>query len=390
MESPPLSPSREAELRIATVDDAAARAVWLEVPYKVFEGDPAWVAPLRLVEAKRFTPKHPFFAFGEAQLFIAYRGEEPVGRISAHVNKRHLEWHKDDTGHFGFFECMDDPEAAQALVDAAADWLRAKGLKRMVGPLNFSTNEESGLLVEGFDTQPAIMMTHARPWFGPLLEGAGLSKEMDLYAYRLDLRAVPEQVGRLAAKAYESGRIRVRNVDTKRLQQEMELLTDIFNDAWSQNWGFVPFHRIEVDAMVSELKPFFRANYGRFAEIDGRPAAVMIGLPDINGLIQPFRGKLLPLNWLKLVMGLQREEFRGARIPLLGIRREYQHTPLASSVLAALVKEFVGEAQTKSLEWVEFSWVLETNKAMNALGRLASGAPVKTFRIYSKALSAAV
>src|SRR5262249_54761737 len=160
--------------------------------------------------------------------------------------------------------------------------------------------------------EPAILMTHARPWFGQLLEGAGLSKEMDLYAYRLDLRAVPEQVGRLAAKAHESGRIRVRNVDTKRLQEEIELLTEIFNDAWSQNWGFVPFHRVEIDAMVSELKPFFRAGYGRFAEIDGKPAAVMIALPDINGLIQPFRGKLLPFNWLKLVMRLKREDFRGA------------------------------------------------------------------------------
>jgi hypothetical protein len=384
-----LSRSRESELRIAAVDDAAARAVWLKVPYKVFEGDPAWVAPLHIVEAQRFTPKHPFFTFGEAQLFIAYRGEEPVGRISAHVNKRYLELHKDDTGHFGFFECMDDPEAAQALVDAAAGWLRARGLKRMVGPLNFSTNEESGLLIDGFDTQPAILMTHARPWFGRLLEGAGLAKEMDLYAYRMDARNMPEGVGRLAAKALEGGRIRVRKVDTKRLRAEMDLLVEIFNDAWSENWGFVPFHSVEVDALAAEIKPFFRAGYARFVEIDGRPAAVMLALPDINGVIQSFRGKLLPFNWLKLVLQLKREKFRSARIPLMGIRREYQHTPLASSVLAVLVKEFVGEAQTMNLDWVEFSWVLETNKAMNALGRLTAGDPVKTFRLYSKVLNEA-
>lgn len=384
-----MSDSGQAALRIEVVGDSATRAAWLEVPYRVFKGDPAWIAPLRFVEARRFTPKHPFFTFGEASLFVAFRGREPIGRISAHINRRHLEFHQDATGHFGFFDCVDDQAAAQALVDAAAAWLAARGMKRMVGPLNFSTNEESGLLVDGFDTPPAILMTHARPWFGPLLERAGLAKEMDLYAYRMDPKTAPDHVLRLATKAQEGGRVVVRPIDTRRLKDEIELLVDIFNDAWSQNWGFVPFDRTEIDAMVSELKPFFRSGYGRFVSIDGRPSAVMLGLPDINGLIASFNGRLLPFNWARLIIGLAREDFRGARIPLLGIRREFQQSPLAAGVLALLVKEFVAEARAKKLDWVEFSWVLESNKAMNALGRLAAGPPVKTFRIYSMSVGGA-
>src|SRR5262249_23577271 len=159
-------------------------------------------------------------------------------RISAHINHRYLELHKDHAGHFGFFDCLEDQAAADALVAAAAAWLSAKGMKRMVGPLNFSTNEESGLLVEGFDTPPAILMTHARPWFGQLLERAGLAKEIDLYAYRMNPTRLPDQVTRLAAKAQDSGRVSVRNIDTRRFKAEIELLVEIFNDAWSQNWGF--------------------------------------------------------------------------------------------------------------------------------------------------------
>jgi hypothetical protein len=215
-----------------------------------------------------------------------------------------------------------------------------------------------------------------------------LRKAMDLYAYRMDPKAAPEHIMRLGAKASESGRVSVRTVNTRRLQEEIELVVDIFNDAWSQNWGFVPFHRTEIDAMVSEIKPFFRSNYGRFVNIDGRPAAVMLALPDINGLIKSFNGRLLPFNWMKLISRLMTENVQGARIPLMGIRREFQQSPLATGVLALLVREFVTEARTKKLDWVEFSWVLESNRAMNALGRLAAGPPVKTFRVYSMPLEA--
>ena len=376
-------------ISIEPVHDRRTRAAWLSLPYQIYRDDPAWISPLKLVEERRFKPVHPFYSFADVSLFVAFRGGEAVGRISAQVNKRHLAAHNDATGHFGFFDCVDDPEVAKALVDAAASWLRERGMTRMVGPLNYSTNEESGLLVDGFDTPPALLMTHARPWFGPQLEQAGLTKVTDLYAYRMDPKNAPDQLVRLAQKAMESGRITVRLLDTKRLMAEIECLVDIFNDAWSQNWGFVPFDRLEIDAMAAELKPFLRPGYCRFILIDGAPAAVMLGLPDINGLTAGFNGNLLPFNWISLVARLALEDFRGARVPLLGIRREFQHTPLAAGVLAILVKEFLAEARKKKLDWVEFSWVLEGNRPMNTLGRLAAGAPDKTYRVYEKALSAA-
>jgi hypothetical protein len=373
-------------LRIETVKDKATRAAWLKTPYRVFKDDPNWIAPLRVMEEPRFQPKHPFFEFGAASLFVAFRVDEPVGRISAHINRRHLDRYNDKTGHFGFFDCLEDEEAAKALVDAAAAWLAERGMTRMVGPLNFSTNEETGLLVEGFDTPPAFMMTHARTWSGLLLEKAGLVKEMDVYAYRMDPNKLPDRAARLAAKAQESGRITVRPLNMRRLKNEVDVVIDIYNDAWSENWGFVPFAKVEVDALASDLKLILRSNYGRFVEVDGRPAAFMIGLPDLNGATAGFNGRLLPFNWLSLIVKLAREDFRGARIPLMGIRRKYHNSPISMGILAIFAREFAAEARTKKLEWVEFSWVLECNKPMNALGRMAAGPPVKTFRIYAKPL----
>ncbi|HVR62100.1 MAG TPA: N-acetyltransferase [Polyangia bacterium] len=378
----------DAPLRIEVVRDAPTRAAWLAVPYRVFADDPAWIAPLRLMEERRFTPKHPFFEFAEACLFVALRGREPVGRISAQINRRHLAFHGDATGHFGFFECVDDARVAHALLERARDWLAERGMQRMAGPLNFSTNEESGLLVDGFETPPAIMMTHARPWFGALLEGAGLRKEMDLYAYRMDPKTPAPEVLKLAAKTLKSGRVAVRPIAMRRLKDEVELLADIYNDAWAQNWGFVPFARPEIDSLVAELKPVFRSGYGRFVSIDGRPSAVMLGLPDINSVIAPFKGRLLPFNWAPFAFKLARQDFSGARVLLLGIRQEHQRTSLAAGVLALLAKEFLDESRKHNLDWVEFSWVLECNKAMNALARLAAGPPVKTFRVYSTPLEA--
>jgi len=209
---------------------------------------------------------------------------------------------------------------------------------------------------------------------------------MDLYAYRMDPRHTPERLRLLANKAAQSGRVTVRTVDMRRFKEEVELLADIYNDAWSRNWGFVPFDRAEIESLVEELKPIFRPNYARFVDIDGRPAAVILALPDLNGVIARFNGRLLPFNWVPLLSRVIREDYRGARILLLGIRREYQQSSLAVGVLALLVRECIAEARVRELDWVEFSWVLECNKAMNALARLAAGPPSKTFRLYSRTL----
>jgi hypothetical protein len=374
-------------INVVAVEDAKTVSDWVAVPHAVFAGDPTWVAPLNFLERRRISPMHaPFFTFGEAKLFLAYRGDQPVGRISAQINRRHLEFHCDGCGHFGFFDCCADPEAAQALVDTAAEWLHARGMSRIVGPMSFSINEESGCLVSGFATPPAILMTHAPVWAGTLLERAGLAKEIDFYAYRLIPDKLPKQIYKIAELARRTPGVSIRHVDMTHYADEVRTLIEIFNDAWSGNWGFVPFSAAEIDALLAEMRPLFRGHYGRFVLVNDHPVGVMVGLPNINQVIAPFHGRLLPFNWLKLWWALQRERIPTARVPLLGITKAYQSTPLGGSLLALLIAEFIPQMLSHNLEWVEFSWVLETNKRMVALAELAAGPPVKTYRIYGKNL----
>ncbi len=376
-----------AALSITPVHDARTARDWLAVPFAVFAGDPAWVPPLNFIERRRISRSHaPFFTFGNAELFLAYRADRPVGRISAQINRRYLEFHGDHSGHFGFFDCMNDPEAAEALVDAAATWLHARGLSSMVGPMNFSLNEECGCLVAGFDTPPAILMTHARPWTGPLLERAGLLKCIDLHAYRLVPHKLPRSVYAVADHIRHRSGVSVRSFNMRRYAEEVHTLVDIFNDAWKHNWGFVPFSPAEIDALLAEMRPLIRGEYGRFVLLNDEPVGVMVGLPNINEAIASFAGRLLPFNWLKLVWLLKRERIRTARAPLLGIRRAYQSTPIGGELLALLIAEFIQQMHTYDLDWVEFSWVLETNKPMVRLAERAAGPPVKTYRIFSKSL----
>jgi hypothetical protein len=372
---------------IVAVEDRKTVGDWLAVPYAVFADDPAWVAPLNFLERRRISRKHaPFFTFGEARFFLAYRGGRPVGRISAQINRRHLERYRDDCGHFGFFDCQNDPDAAQALVGAAADWLRGRGMSRMVGPMNLSVNEECGCLVSGFDTAPAVLMTHARKWTGSLLEAAGLTKKIDLYAYRLTPGTLPRRVLEIAETARRTAGVSIRHFNVDRYADEVRTLIDIFNDAWSENWGFVPFSAAEIDALLAELRPLFRDHYGRFVLFNDVPVGFMLGMPNVNQAIAPFAGRLLPFNWLKLWWTLKREGIPTARVPLLGIAKAYQSTPMGGMLLALIISEFIAQMRSHNLEWVEFSWILETNKRMNNLARFAAGPPVKTYRIYGKSL----
>lgn len=381
-----MKPRRQG-LDVRPVRTRRDRAAWLELPHRIHAGCPSWIAPLEIQEKRRVLRKwNPFFGFGEAELFIAWDGHTPVGRISAQVNRRHLQHHHDATGHFGFFECANDQDAASALVEAAAAHLRAKCLQRMVGPLSFSINEEVGLLVDGFDTPPAFLMGHAAPWAGGLLEQAGLSKEVDLFAYRVRPSEVPPVITRLAGLAARSDRISVRPFDMRNYRADVETLIEIFNDAWSDNWGFVPFAKAEIDALISETRFLLRGKYGRLLTIDGKPAGVMLALPDVNEVMQGTEGRLLPMAWMRLLRTSWRDSWRTARIPLLGLRKSLRRDPAAPAMLALLVSEFLSEAQSYALDWVELSWVLESNLPMNKLAQMAAGPPVKTYRVYGQSL----
>ena len=375
-------------LRIRRLNIPRQSDEWLAVPYAVYAGDPNWIAQLNLLEKQRINPaKAPFFTFGEAAFFCAHRGTKPVGRMTAHINRRHLEFHRDDTGHFGFFDCVNDSEAARALVEAAAEWLKEKGLSRMMGPFSFSINEECGCLVAGFDSPPAMLMPHGSPWTGRLLEENGLAKVIDLYAYRTKPEHLPPRIAQLAARAARFGNVALRHFDMRRYRAEIDLLIDIYNDAWSDAWGFVPFSAAEIDALAHELKPFFRNEYGRFLMIDGNEVGFAVGLPDLNGIIAPFRGKLLPLNWLKLIWALKRETWHTGRIPFLGVRRAWRTTPRGSALVVLLVKDLVEQASTRyRMDWAEYSWVREVDSRMVSLGEAIAGPPAKTYRIYAKAI----
>lgn len=375
------------DISIRRVESSADRRDWLRVPHVVFAGDPSWIAPLHMVEKQRISARHnPFFETGEAAFFVARRQGQVVGRISAQHSRRYLEHHRDATGQFGFFDCIDDVHVARALIDAAAAWLRACGLTRMIGPFNLSINEESGLLVEGFDHAPAIMTSHAPRYAGALLEGCDLRKAMDLLSYRVRPQNFPKQLHRLSKLAEQSERVRVRTIDMRKYADEVAIAFDIFNDAWSDNWGFVPIGRPEIDAMVRDTRPIMRGKFGYIAEIDGVPAAMMILLPDINAVIRSFGGRLLPFNWAKLVRAVWADQWTSARIPLLGIRKAFRGTPLAPAVLSLVIAQTIELSRTYDLGWIEFSWVLETNRAMTALGELSAGPPIKRHRIYELVL----
>ena len=376
-------------LKVVRVEDRRTIEAWLALPYAVFADDPAWIPPLDFYERRRISPKHaPFFTFGEVALFIAYRGEVPVGRISAQVNRRHLEYYRDGTGHFGFFDCLNDTEVAHALVSTAANWLRKRGLLRMVGPLNFSLHEEGGCLVQGFESPPAFLMPHARPWTGALLEHARLRKEIDLFAYRVVPSRLPRRIHEIAELAARNRCISSRPFDMRRRDQEILTLAEIFNDAWRHNWGFVPFSHAEIDALLSGLRYLFvSGEYSRFVLLGDEPVGFTVSLQNINEVIGSFDGRLLPFNWMHLLWFIKRERNRSTRVPLLGLKRAYQSTPMGGLIMAQLVCELVAQGLAYRQDWVEFSWVLETNTAMIKLVERAGGPPVKIYRIYSRELT---
>jgi hypothetical protein len=377
------------QITVRTVDGGQTLKDWIATPYTVFADDPNWIAQLDLLEKHRISRKSaPFFTFGEAEFFVAYRDGKPVGRISAQVNHRHLEVHHDNSGHFGFFECVDDPDVARALIEAASSWIKSRGLARIEGPFSLSINEECGCLIAGFDSPPAMLMPHGRPWFGPLLEKFGMTKVTDLFAYRTKPTATPTRIEQLAIRATERFKnISLRQWDTRRWRAEIDLLVDIYNDAWGKAWGFVPFSTAEIDALATELRPFFRNEYGRFLLIDGKEVGFAAGIPDINSIIAPFHGHLLPFNWARLLWSLKREKAKSLRIPFLGVRQAWQTSPLGSSLVVLLVRDLSIQAATRyDINWAEFSWVRETDPRMMALGEATAGPPAKTYRIYGKAV----
>ena len=360
---------------------------FLDAAHEVFRGDPAWIPPLEFEMKDRLNPeRNPFFRRGEATLFTAWEGDRVMGRCSAQIDREHLRIHKDETGFFGFFDTVDDNRVGQVLLEAAQGWLRERGMKRMRGPLSLYINDEVGTLVEGFEHPPVIMMAHSRVWQDRVAKACGLEKAKDLLAWRYDLGKVPER-GQKAWDAIQAmPEIKIRTVNLSNLQQEMDNVMEIYNDAWRDLWGVVPALPDEVKKVVQDLKLILDPELAFMVELEGRPVAMCIALPNLNEAARDLGGKLFPFGWMKFLWRLKVSHPKVGRLMMLGIRQELRGMRRYAPLSLAMFVEIARRGTKRGYEWAELSWTLEDNRPINA-GILAMGARVyKKYRVYEKAI----
>ncbi|MBI5367019.1 MAG: N-acetyltransferase [Planctomycetes bacterium] len=367
---------------VLPVRTAAERREFMMLPWRIYRDDPNWVAPLLGDLKKLLNPAvYPFFDHGAAEFFLARDGAVVRGRIAAIVNHLHNDTHHEKTGFFGFFECDDDPAIAAALFDAAAAWLRAQGMERMRGPASYSTNDECGLLIEGFDSPPVIMMSYNPAGYVKLVEGAGFVKAKDLLAYWVDVERIPERLARIADKVRERERVTVRSLDMRRFPEEVRAIQEIYNDAWAPNWGFVPMTDREFAFMAEQLKPVVVPDLGLIAEIDGKPVGFSLGLPDFNVALKPCRGRLFPFGIFKLLW--HKRKIRHMRVITLGVRRAYQK----KGIDAVFYVETMKRGKARDCARGEMSWILEDNAMMNRGAEAMGGRVYKRYRMYDRELA---
>ena len=359
---------------------------FMRLPWRLYRNEPHWVPPLLMDLRKRLDRRrNPFFEHAEAEYFLAWRDGQPVGRITAQVDRNLNEFQDNDWGLFGFFECEDDPEAAGALLDAAAAWLRERGRDRMVGPMDFTTNDECGLLVEGHDRMPIILTPWQYPYYQRLLEGAGLTKAMDAFMWELyvDKRErVHPAIWEMAERVESEHGIVVRPANKRDLQAEVERFLEVYNAAWEKNWGFVPLTDEEVRHYAKDLRPVLDENWAMIAEgRDGTVVGAALTLPDFNQVLVHLNGRLLPFGWAKALYW--RRKVDRVRVFALGVKREYQHTGVAARMFEM---HFDSAARTPQ-KGGELGWILENNTAMNRAMEGMGGKIARRYRFYEKPLA---
>ncbi len=383
----PMNAADMSQIRVQEVSGEDMLEAFIRVPWSVYVDDPNWVPPLLMERREALSAKNPFFQHAEWQAWIAYQDDLPVGRISAQIDHLYLETHDGATGFFGLIEAPDDPAVFAALFEAAESWLRKKGMTRVLGPFNLGINQEMGLLVDGFDTPPYVMTGHARPYYGAAIEALGYAPEQDTLAYEVtpERFAMPETMKKLLQR--QAHRIRSRVFDKSKRAEDLEAMRTIFNDAWSGNWGFVPFTEAEFTAVGKELLMLVPAEFIRIAEVDGRPAAFIVMLPNVNEAIADLNGRLLPFGWAKLVWRLKVRSPKTARIALMGVRQVYQFTRLGPALAFLTIEALEQPARRVGIECVEMSWILENNHGMRNIIERVGGKISKRYRMYSKGLT---
>jgi len=387
-----------ASVVVRKVETKADFDTFLKFPWTLYKGNPYWVPPLVSMQRNKLDrQKNPTWKHLTGDYFVAWRGEKPVGTIAAFVNHRHNEFHGENIGFFGLFEVYDDQEAANALLQTAADHVRALGASALRGPASFSTNEECGVLIEGFDDPPVVVYPYNPPYYQRLIESApGFQKVMDLYAYRFTLQDTEnaeklQKLFRVIHKNSERRHITVRPPDTKRLKQEFTALKDIYNKAWEKNWGFVPFTEEELDDLVKNLGMYFDPRITLFAEVNGQPAAFVLALPDMNQALhyaypRPGKPDIVSMVQVAWFWKVRRRKITRIRIPFMGVKEGYRGIGAETAMLAELFERGRKLAPKMGWDYADGGWVLETNEPMIRMCEAYNGQVYKRFRLYERAL----
>jgi hypothetical protein len=381
------------DIVIQPVEGKADRREFVDLSYRLNASDPHWVPPLRMEAEELVTPgKNPFFEHADVQLFLARRGGSVVGRISAHIDRLATAMDPSQgmgpgTGNWGLLEAEDKP-VAHALITAAEDWLRSKGMTRILAPISMSIWEDPGQLTFGFDHSPTVMMGHHAERYQHYIEASGYTPAKLLHTYELDItKDFPPLIQRVIKSGERNDKIRIREVDRSNFDAEAALILDILNDAWSDNWGFVPFTDTEIAYAGKKFKPIVREDLIMVADYEGVPVAFMMTLPDLNEVLKPMRGTLFPFNWAKLLLWLRKPKVRTMRVPLMGVRKHLQSSRLASQLAFMMIETIRLKAISRyGATRGEIGWILEDNQGMIAIAEAINSHINRTYTIYEKAL----
>jgi GNAT superfamily N-acetyltransferase len=374
--------SRANDLEVRPVASRADLERFLRLPWDIYRDDPVWVPPL-LADMRHALDRarHPFHLHAHVEYFLAWHGREVLGRIAAIVNHAHNQFHEDQVGFFGLFECIDDQQVATTLLERCENWLRARGCTSARGPMNLSTNDElysPGVLIDGFDTPPKLLMAHTPPYYASLLAGAAYAKAKDLLSYWLDLPVTPERFVRVAGRLEQSQEIKMRRLVLRDFDREVARVKEVYNAAWERNWGFVPMTDAEVDHMARSLRPIVNPQMCIFAEHNGEPVGFAIELPDYNQALRHVNGKLFPFGLFKFLW--YRRRIDSVRVLTLGAKPEYRQQGLYVLLMKALIEAGQKASQARG----EASWILEDNYPMRRGLERSGGRVYKTYRVFER------
>ncbi len=373
-------------IRVEAVKDRVGLNQFVHFPAELYQSDPSWVPPLSIERLHFFTKNNPYFEHARWQCWLAYQGSTLVGRISAQIDELHLSRYNSRTGFFGSLEAENSPEVFHALFEAAEGWLQEEGMTHVQGPFNLSINQECGLLIDGFDDPPMVMMGHARPYYAQQVEVNGYQRAQDMLAYRLGIHfPLPSGVARFLNKTKES--VRIRPLRRKHLQEELDIIKEIYEEAWSENWGFLPITEAELAELGQQMKLLLEDDFVQIAENDGTPCAMLVAFPNLHEVIHDLQGRIFPFGWLKILWRLKATHPKTGRVLLMGVRRRFQSSPMGAVMAYGMIEAVRQAGREKGFTHCELSWILEDNKRMRHVLESLGAEPYKTYRVYEKSLN---